>query len=61
MAEEQEAVTLDPHQWNVVMDVIRLDLESEDVGIRLGDVAKQAREILDEMQRQLKRDGVERH
>ena len=57
----QEEVQLNQHQWNVVMDILRLDVESEDAPNRLGDVADQARGILDELQRQLHRDGIERH
>ncbi|HZT97935.1 MAG TPA: hypothetical protein VFB34_13965 [Chloroflexota bacterium] len=61
MADEQETVTLAPHQWNVVMDVLRLDIEDQNAPERLGDVARQAQEVLDELMRQLGRDGIERH
>jgi hypothetical protein len=61
MATEAENVTLEPHQWNVIMDVLRLDTTAPDAGSRLGDVASQVNEILGELQRQLKRDGIERH
>jgi hypothetical protein len=61
MSVDQESVTLDPHQWNVIMDVLRLDSSSEDAANRLGDVASQVRDILADLQRQLKRDGIERH
>ena len=58
---QREAVNLDPHQWNVIMDVLRVDIESEDAPNRLGDVANQARDILSELEKQLHRDGIERH
>lgn len=61
MATKSEAVTLEPHQWNVIMDVLRVDTTSEDAPNRLGDVANQAAAILQELQRQLGRDGIERH
>jgi hypothetical protein len=60
-AEVDEQVTLQKHQWNVIMDILRVDTQSEDAANRLGDVARQAQEILDELQRQLNRDGIERH
>jgi hypothetical protein len=59
--EKREQVELNAHQWNVVMDVIRVDVESPDAPNRLGDVASQAKDILNELERQLGRDGVERH
>ncbi|GEM_PF-4540530 len=61
MADDQETVNLTPHQWNVIMDVLRLDVTASDSGSRLGDVARQVEEILAELQSQLKRDGIERH
>lgn len=61
MADDQETVVLTPHQWNVIMDVIRVDVQSEDAPSRLGDVANQAADILKELERQLGRDGIERH
>lgn len=61
MANEQETVKLTPHEWNVVMDVLRVDVESPDASSRLGDVARQTAEILEQLQKQLGRDGVERH
>ncbi len=59
--DQKEQVELSPHEWNVVMDILRVDIESEDAPTRLGDVANQARAILDQLQSQLKRDGIERH
>lgn len=59
--EQMEAVELNPHQWNVVMDVLRLDINAKDAPNRLGDVANQVRDILSELEHQLHRDGVERH
>jgi hypothetical protein len=62
MAEEQqETASLSPHQWNVVMDILRLDTQSADAQTRLGDVARQADEILQSLVNQLGRDGIERH
>lgn len=61
MAEGSEQVALEPHQWNVIMDVLRVDTTSADAPDRLGDVATQAAAILEELQRQLGRDGIERH
>jgi hypothetical protein len=59
--EQQETATLSSHQWNVVMDILRLDTQSDDAKIRLGDVARQADEILQSLVKQLGRDGIERH
>jgi predicted transcriptional regulator len=59
--EQQETATLSSHQWNVVMDILRLDTQSDDAKTRLGDVARQADEILQSLIKQLGRDGIERH
>lgn len=61
MADDAESVELNPHEWNVIMDVLHVDVEAQDAPARLGDVATQAREILDKLRRQLGRDGIERH
>ncbi len=61
MTDQQESVTLAPHQWNVVMDVIRISIDDENAPNKLGDVARQAKEALDALVGQLGRDGIERH
>jgi len=61
MQKTQENIALEPHQWNVIMDILRVDIQSEDAATRLGDVADQARSILGELECQLGRDGIERH
>ena len=57
----KETVELNQHQWNVLMGVLRVDTQDADAATRLGDVASQAESILTELQKQLHRDGVERH
>jgi hypothetical protein len=56
-----ESVTLTPYQWDIVMDMLRLDLKSEDAANRFGDLRDDIATILEALMRQLGRNGIERH
>lgn len=60
MADEGEAVTLTPRQWDIVMDVLRVDATGPDAADRLGDLRSDVEAILQNLMRQLGRDGIER-